>query len=67
MCPAMSHVLHHMYCNVTCTAPNVFRAALQVMKSVQTPYQRLRLGDTNLLVALDKNTQVGCGGGAFLT
>mgnify|MGYP001810603632 FL=1 len=28
------------------------------MKSVQTPYQRLRLGDSNLLVALDKNTQV---------
>lgn len=30
----------------------------QVMKSVQTPYQRLRLGDSNLLVALDKATQV---------
>jgi hypothetical protein len=33
-------------------------ALLQVMKSVQTPYQRLRLGDCNLLVAIDKNTQV---------
>lgn len=30
----------------------------QVMKSVQTPYQRLRLGDSNLVVALDKHTQV---------
>lgn len=35
----------------------------QVMKSVQTPYQRLRLGDSNLVVALDKHTQVHSTGG----
>jgi hypothetical protein len=55
-----------VYCIHTCVLPHrVCTAAEQVMKSVQTPYQRLRLGDTNLLVALDKNTQVGSGGGGL--